>query len=117
MSGASAGRFWCSARNSGILFLQSYNDEALVSQSLRPGMEVPAEFGVRTADGQKATIIFASSVLPTIAYVFRPSCVWFNSTAINTLAAQTLGRYRLVGLSLSEDGLSEFVKEHLPRPE
>jgi peroxiredoxin len=97
-----------------ILALQEGVDKLSVRGALALGAKVPGEFSARDQDGREAIIRFASSSVPTVLYVFRPSCVWCqrNSQSVNALAEQTAGRYRLVGLTLSVDGLAEFVKEH-----
>jgi hypothetical protein len=69
---------------------------------------------VNDTAGKPKIIDYSSSVLPTVIYVFRPDCIWCerNSESINSLAKQLAGRYRVIGLSLSVDGLDEFAKEY-----
>lgn len=97
-----------------ILVLQEELDKMSVRGALARGAQIPVEFTARDRDGRETIVRFSASPVPTVLYIFRPSCIWCerNSQSINALAEQTAGRYRLVGLSLSKDGLAEFVKEH-----
>ena len=63
---------------------------------------------------RKKSVDFASKSKPTILYVFKPSCMWcqHNGAYLDSLAKQVRDRYNLVALSLSSDGLGEFLKEH-----
>ena len=51
---------------------------------------------------------------PTILYIFQPSCVWCkrNAQAVNLLSSRTTAKYDMVGLSLHDEGLSEFISQH-----
>jgi len=70
-------------------------------------------------DGKPATLVYNDTRLPTMLYVFSPSCVWCarnraNFDAVRNAAA---GRYRIVGVSTVKAGLSDYVaKEHLSFP-
>lgn len=79
---------------------------------LRVGSSVPAIQG-KTLGGQLATIGY-SGQLPTVLYVFQPSCIWClrNQENITAMTERLAGKYRLIGLSLATDGLDEYVKKH-----
>lgn len=69
---------------------------------------------VRDLENHDVDLVVGSDDKPTVIYVFSPSCVWCerNASAVRSLAAQAPGRYTLVGLSLSSEGLSEFISKH-----
>jgi hypothetical protein len=59
-------------------------------------------------DSSKRIVIGYDSVpKPTLLYVYSASCPWCerNATSFRTLAAQTKDAFRLVGISLSPDGI------------
>ena len=60
-----------------------------------------------------AVIRFNSVSTPTLLYVFTPPCAWCtrNLPAVKTLAENLKGRYRVLGLSLSADGLQKYVTD------
>ena len=78
--------------------------------SLAVGASLPP-IEAKDMEGKSATIRYGPTELPTILYVFTPPCSWCrkNIQNIKTLAARTNGEYRLIGLSLSSDRLSEYV--------
>ena len=97
-----------------ILALEREIEERSASGPLGAQTRVPAEFRARGLDGVETSIRFDSTPLPTVLYVFRPSCPWCrrNKDSINALARQTAGRYRILGISLSDEGLAKFAEEH-----
>jgi hypothetical protein len=62
-------------------------------------------------DGKPYTVNYARSAGPTILYVFSPSCGWCrrNLRDVRELLRVSSGKYTAVGLSLTRDGLSEYV--------
>jgi hypothetical protein len=85
--------------------MQVLRDEA----SLQVGARMPAIEATRL-DGRRERIE-VEGVLPTLLYVFSPSCGWCdrNHASVNALAAAVRGRYRVVGLSLTDHGLRDFL--------
>jgi hypothetical protein len=81
--------------------------------ALEEGQEVPA-LHVRDLNGQSVTITYGEAEKPTILYVLAPSCRWCraNTASIAALAKQLGEKYRIIGLSLSSDGLADFVPEN-----
>jgi hypothetical protein len=79
-------------------------------QLLKEGAAVPA-IAASAVDGSAAIIRFDSVSVPTILYVFTPACGWCtrNLPAAKALAENVKGQYRVVGLSLSSDGLQMYV--------
>ena len=81
------------------------NEGALVVGASLPPIEA------KGLDGRAATISYGPDELPTILYVFTPSCGWCrkNLQNIKALAEGTKGKYRVIGLSLSSNNLQEYV--------
>jgi len=81
-------------------------------QSLKEGTAVPP-ITANAMDGSAAVIRFDSVSLPTVLYVFTPPCVWCsrNLAAAKALAENVKGRYRVLGLSLSSDGLQKYMSD------
>jgi peroxiredoxin len=78
--------------------------------SLLAGTSLPP-IAAKGLDGQPATISYRPDELPTILYVFTPTCGWCtkNLQNIKALAERTKGKYRVIGLSLSSDKLQDYV--------
>jgi peroxiredoxin len=57
---------------------------------------------------------YAETSKPTVIYFFRPGCTWCerNASTLGSLAGQVSARYRMVGLSMSCEGLDEFLALH-----
>lgn len=66
--------------------------------------------------GQITTVRFDDTDRATLLYVFTPSCGWCkkNEDNIKALTTQTGNKVRFVGLSLSQEGLKEYVAQKLP---
>jgi len=66
--------------------------------------------------GQNITIRFDEIERPTLLYVFSPSCGWCkkNEDKIKALTSQTGNTIRIIGISLSPDGLGEYVARRFP---
>lgn len=64
--------------------------------------------------GQIHTVAYNQASKPTVLYVFTPTCTWClrNMDNFKELVARTGTDYRFVGLSLSKEGLSEYVASH-----
>lgn len=79
---------------------------------LKEGAAVPP-ISASAVDGSAALIRFDSVDVPTVIYVFTPGCGWCvrNLDAAKTLAEKLKGRYRVLGLSLSSDGIKRHVTE------
>jgi len=79
---------------------------------LRPGDPVP-DLRVSNVAGNEQVIGFTGTV-PTVLYVFRPSCIWCarNEGSIHALSRGASKRFRFIGVSLTSDGLAEFLTAH-----
>lgn len=94
-----------------ILQLEARQSTALVEGTLVPRMTV------RDLDGRRHLIEYGSNSVPTVLYVFSPTCQWCRSNAskIESLAGQIAGRYRVIGVSLSDDLLRQYITEYAPK--
>ncbi len=59
--------------------------------------------------GKSVILSYSDTTQPTVLYVFTPQCHWCfeNLANIKTLANETRGKYRLIGLSLNKEELNE----------
>jgi hypothetical protein len=98
-----------------IRALQAAADEKEVSGELSAGSAAPP-LDVLDIEGHRARIEYGGP-RQTILYVFSPSCEWCerNSAAVESLAAQTADRYRLIGLSLSDRGIEQDYSASVSR--
>jgi hypothetical protein len=84
-------------------------------QSTTAGMRLPP-LTAQDMSGQSITIRYDETERPTLLYVFTPACGWCkkNEENINSLANQTGNRLRIIGVTLSQDGLVEYVADRFP---
>lgn len=77
-------------------------------------MKLP-ELRLINTNGQLTTLTFTRTDPPTILYVFRPGCGWCakNLNNIKEMSRQlgSTGRYRIIGISLDENGLKEYLQK------
>jgi hypothetical protein len=89
-------------------------ERLLVSPGLDVGTILPP---LKTQDlsGRNLSLNYDSSH-PTILYVFSPSCEWCkrNSENVRSLASQAAHHYHFVALSLSAEGLQDYMKQYGP---
>lgn len=91
-----------------------YTDAALrADNDLQPNTSVPP---IRATDlnGNTISMSYGDAEFPLIVYVLSPGCSWCtrNKNNVAALANGVLGKYRLLGLSLSSDGLKEYVEKN-----
>jgi len=70
-------------------------------------------------DGEAKELAYSDADVDTVVYVFTPSCHWCkeNLPGFHALLDEAKGRYRVVGLSLSRDGLPQYIADqHLTIP-
>lgn len=84
-------------------------------QHAEAGQSLP-RIEVINREGDRITIESILSVKPTVIYVFAPSCRWCarNAENVRVLAESIKDRFQTVGLSLTDDGLDEFVGRTVP---
>jgi peroxiredoxin len=82
-------------------------------KQLTPGMVVTS-LEVLDKDGKPVTISYLENSLPTVLYIFSPTCHWCeqNIDNINFLANYTGDKYRFIGISLSREKLEEYLVQH-----
>lgn len=80
---------------------------------LSVGSSLPTVWTVTDVNGRTVTLDFKSFAVPTVLYVFSPSCRWCerNSQSVAFLAKHANG-YRVVGISLAREGLVNFVERN-----
>jgi peroxiredoxin len=80
---------------------------------LKVGTAVPP-IAVKGLDGQQEVISYQGTNQPTVLYVFTPPCSWCarNVDNFKTLLEKGSSQYRFIGLSLSEEGLAEYVRKN-----
>jgi hypothetical protein len=96
-----------------IRTLQIEKEQLAAQGTIKDGVPVPDVDALDLA-GNRVVVSYSAVRQPTIIYVFRPGCPWCerNSRAINSLTTQVSKRYRVIGLSLSDDRLTDFLKAH-----
>jgi peroxiredoxin len=70
------------------------------------------QLNVTDLNGKPTTISFVKNDPPTILYVFRPTCGWCAKNLPNLQAMQAAisnQRFRLVGISLDDHDLKQYV--------
>jgi peroxiredoxin len=81
------------------------------------GVRIPS-LSVADLEGRRADLPLAGA-LPTVLYVFSPQCGWCdaNRAGIEALVRQVRGRYRVVGVSLTDRDLETSLRARpLPMP-
>ena len=81
--------------------------------NLTEGMVVPSIYAEDLAD-KPAKIQYDNSNQPTVIYAFSPTCVWCdrNLANIKALALARGSSYRFIGLSLTGNGVADYVASH-----
>ena len=71
-------------------------------------------FTATSMAGDRETIDYKNHDKPTVIYVVSPNCVWCarNTQNINAIAERKAEAFRFVGVSLSEEGLIEYLNLH-----
>ena len=82
------------------------------SPALVPGSIAPA-FSAKEMNNQKIFLSYADSELPTVIYLFSPDCHWCerNLNNIQILADSAHGRFRFVGVSLTDNELRTYLSQ------
>jgi thioredoxin-related protein len=87
------------------------NDDRQSTRLSRTVGKVFPPLDVLDLNGAKRQISYET---PTVLYVFSPSCHWCvqNSNEIQSLARRLNGRFKVLGISISQANLKSFVAEH-----
>lgn len=93
-----------------------------LSNSARSGpSETPIQAGtvvspaqVQDLSGQQVLISYDKIRQPVVLYIFTPQCVWCerNLTNLQTLVSQKHDSFQFIGLSLTGDGLREYLAKN-----
>jgi peroxiredoxin len=80
---------------------------------LKAGVAVPP-IAAKRLGGQQEVITYQSSNEPTVLYIFTPPCSWCarNLDNFKTLWEKESRQYRFIGVSLSEEGLAQYVAKN-----
>jgi peroxiredoxin len=94
------------------IYLLQQEIEGVASQGELPTGTIVPQIDVKDLNGQTRQIIYQGK--PLVLYVFQPSCPWCirNCEALKSLVEQVTARYDVIGLSLSQEGLAEFLAAH-----
>jgi peroxiredoxin len=79
-------------------------------RTLKSGTAVPS-FQAVDLEGHTRTVAYDQELKPTVLYIFTPPCSWCSRNMDNfkALVAREGAEYRFIGLSLSKDGLPQYV--------
>jgi hypothetical protein len=93
---------------------------ALQIPLLSPGDTIRS-LSVYTLEEARTVVRFDDVAIPTVLYVFTPTCRWCaeNQTAIRALASSAGAKYRFIGISISDslEGVKTYLSESsLPFP-
>lgn len=85
----------------------------LQTESLLNAGAIVPQIKAKSIDGRTATIRFEDSDRPTLLYFFSPGCETCerNVRNIKVLAEQKSADYRVIGFSLTDEGLEQYVRE------
>lgn len=85
----------------------------IADRLLIAGTSVP-EIAANRLAGQQETISYEGAKEPTVLYIFTPPCSWCarNIDNFRTLAEKETGQYRVLGISLSQEGLADYVAKN-----
>jgi peroxiredoxin len=96
-----------------VVTLRSAVAKGTRDAQLEVGAVVPP-INVRTIDGLATQIKYGAGDVPTVLYFFSPGCDTCerNVPNIKRLADTKRSEYRVIGLSLSEESVEEYAKNH-----
>jgi peroxiredoxin len=80
---------------------------------LRIGAAVPS-IAAKRLGGKQEVISYQSANQPTVLYIFTPRCSWCarNVDNFKALVNQEGDHFRFIGLSLSDEGLADYVAKN-----
>lgn len=91
----------------------AYGRNAAPAHELKVGTAVPSIEPKRLV-GRQESISYGSTNQSTVLYVVAPGCIWCarNMDNFKTLLKREGDDYRFVALSLSDEGLAEYVQKN-----
>jgi hypothetical protein len=83
-----------------------------VEERIVPGETAPP-LKAKTLDGRDVTMATKDTPLPTVVYVFSPTCGWCkrNHSSVEALIKAAGARYRFVSVSMQRQDLSDYLAE------
>lgn len=93
--------------------LRARLSSAAGASGLKTGeLVLPAK--VTDLHGNPAEVNYEAAAVPTVLYVFTPTCGWClrNIANVKSLFAQSSSKYRVIGISLAREGLADYVASH-----
>lgn len=92
-------------------------EHRVTSLTTRPALKLDtlvSPFVATDSSGRTVTVDLRQNNMPSIIYVFTPQCVWCkrNMDNFKAIASRAKDRYKLIGLSLSDDGVDAYVAAH-----
>jgi len=93
--------------------LNNFQTEKMADRLLKVGTTA-LPIVAKRLNAQQEMISYNASKQSTVLYVFTPPCSWCarNMDNFKTLVESEGGQYRFIGLSLSEQGLGEYVSKN-----
>lgn len=93
--------------------VRSLSQGRVAPSAVTVGARVPT-LTLEDLDRRRVTIDWRSGGRPTLVYVFSPSCHWCtrNLPNIKSLTSGLNAKYRILGISLSGQGLTPYVKDN-----
>jgi hypothetical protein len=84
---------------------------AVAQRLLKVGEAVPPIEARLLGGNDQELLSYQGTNEPTVLYIFTPPCIWCarNMDNLKTLLDKERDHYRFIGLSLSEQGLEEYV--------
>jgi peroxiredoxin len=96
-----------------VWFFTHLQSNRAAERLLKVGTTVPP-IAAKRVDGQLGVISYEGAERSTVLYIFTPPCSWCarNVDSFKTLADKQSAHYRFIGISLSEQGLPEYVAKN-----
>lgn len=108
ISSSVAANLWFVTRH---VVVQQRNEAARPGFSLLKDGDIVAPLEGHDDNGRPVRVNYTDSEMPTVLYVLSPGCQWcaINAENIKAIAGQTGNRYRIIGVSLSDEGLADHL--------
>lgn len=110
----------CSAGVNALLLARVSSLKSRLEWETRVAIGAPAPpLEAHTLEGSPTRIEFRGVALPTVLYVLSPQCIWCTRNLDNIKAVEEVsrGKYRFIGLSLSDKLLDSYIaRNSLPFP-
>lgn len=93
-------------RSKNTILSQSEEHQLLLGRNV-PNLEI------KDLEGKEVEVDFSKISSPSIVYLFSPDCIWCNRNLRNIrhLYENVKDKYNFIGLSISKDSASQYVKD------